>query len=50
MARDEDPMPTETDEAGGLRIGVGAGLEPESYWIGLIDEVRIYSRAIELEL
>ncbi len=31
---------------GGLQIGAGKGLEPGSFWSGLIDDVRIYDRAI----
>ena len=31
---------------GGLYIGTGKGLEPGSFWSGLIDDVRIYDRAI----
>ena len=31
---------------GGLLIGVGKGLEPGSFWSGLIDDVRIYDRAV----
>jgi hypothetical protein len=32
--------------SGGLYIGVGGNLEPDSCWSGLIDDVRIYDRAI----
>ncbi len=31
---------------GDLHIGVGSGLEPGSFWSGLIDDVRIYNRAV----
>ena len=31
---------------GGLYIGTGSGLEPGSFWSGLIDDVRIYNRAV----
>jgi L-ascorbate metabolism protein UlaG (beta-lactamase superfamily)/N-acetylneuraminic acid mutarotase len=31
---------------GGLYIGAGENLEPGSFWSGLIDDVRIYNRAI----
>jgi hypothetical protein len=31
---------------GGLYIGAGKGLEPGSFWSGLIDDVRIYDRAV----
>jgi hypothetical protein len=33
--------------AGGLTIGAGKGLEPGSFWRGLIDDVRVYNRAFE---
>jgi hypothetical protein len=32
---------------GGLYIGAGKGLESGSFWRGLIDDVRVYNRAIE---
>ena len=36
-----------TDEEGGLYIGTGKDLEEGSFWRGLIDDVRIYDRAVE---
>ena len=30
------------------QIFVGAGAEPDTYWVGSIDEVLIYDRAIDL--
>jgi len=30
----------------GLYIGTGKNMEPGTYWSGLIDDVRIYSRAV----
>jgi hypothetical protein len=30
----------------GLYIGVGSGLEPGTFWSGLIDDVRIYNRTV----
>ena len=33
--------------AGGLYLGVGKHLEPGSFWSGLIDDVRIYKRAVK---
>jgi N-acetylneuraminic acid mutarotase len=30
----------------GLHIGAGKGLEPGSFWTGLIDDIRIYDRAV----
>jgi hypothetical protein len=35
-----------TGSEGGLYIGVGNTLEEGSFWTGLIDDVRIYNRAI----
>jgi len=32
--------------AGGLYIGAGSGLEPVTFWAGLIDDVRIYNRVV----
>ncbi len=31
---------------GGLHIGTGKAMEPGTYWSGLIDDVRIYNRAV----
>jgi hypothetical protein len=31
---------------GGLYIGGGKNLEPGSFWTGLIDDVKIYDRAV----
>ena len=33
--------------SGGLCIGAGSGLEPGTFWLGLIDDVRIYNRAVK---
>jgi len=48
-----DDMPVAADEPGlapripgTLRIGAGANLEPASFFTGLIDDVRIYNRAV----
>ena len=35
------------DSPNGLNIGCGKNLEPGTFWSGLIDDVRIYSEAIE---
>ena len=32
---------------GNLTIGAGSGLAPGSFWSGLIDDVRIYDRAVK---
>lgn len=34
------------DSDGALHIGVGKDLEPDSFWSGMIDDVRIYNRAV----
>jgi len=31
---------------GGLHIGAGSNLAADSFWSGLVDDVRIYDRAI----
>jgi hypothetical protein len=33
--------------AGGLHIGAGSTLAPDSFWKGLIDDVRIYNQAVK---
>ena len=33
--------------SGGLNIGCGANFEPGTFWSGLIDDVRIYNRAVK---
>jgi hypothetical protein len=33
--------------AGGLYIGAGMNLAPGSFWSGLIDDVRVYNRAVQ---
>jgi hypothetical protein len=41
---------TNLDAAGGgLYIGAGSDLEPGTFWSGLIDDVRIYDRALTPE-
>jgi hypothetical protein len=32
---------------GGLYFGAGTGLEPGSFWHGLIDDIRIYDQAVK---
>ena len=45
VARDVEPAPQGT--AGRLLIGTGKTFSPGTYWTGLIDDVRIYSRAVK---
>jgi len=42
----KDTQPGLEGSAGGLYIGAGNNLEPGSFFSGLIDDVRIYDRAI----
>jgi len=42
----KDTQPQLAGSTGGLYIGAGKNLEPGSFFSGLIDDVRIYSRAI----
>ena len=39
--------PTLPTIKGGLRIGAGKDLGPDTFWSGLIDDVRIYNRAVK---
>jgi hypothetical protein len=41
-----DAQPALKDTDGDLRIGVGKNLEPETFWSGMIDDVRIYNRVV----
>jgi hypothetical protein len=42
----EDTQKGLESSTGGLYIGCGKGMEAGTYWSGLIDEVRIYNRAV----
>jgi len=44
VARDAEPAPE--GAAGRLMIGTGKAFSPGTYWTGLIDDVRIYKRAV----
>jgi len=44
-ARDSIPIFMSSDE--GLNIGTGQGLDPDSFFTGLIDDVRIYNQILE---
>jgi len=41
-----DTQPGFISSEGGLYIGTGKAMEPGSFWSGLIDDVRIYNRAV----
>jgi len=43
----EDTQKGLSGSAGGLNIGCGTSFEPNSFWLGLIDDVRIYNRAVK---
>ena len=45
VARDDMPSTLSSDR--GLYIGAGKGLEPDSFFVGLFDDVRIYNEALE---
>jgi hypothetical protein len=42
----EDTQPNLQGSNSGLYIGTGKAMEPGTYWSGLIDDVRIYNRAV----
>ena len=42
----EDTQKGLESSIGGLKIGTGKAMEPVSFWSGLIDDVRIYNRAV----
>ncbi|MBW2209036.1 MAG: hypothetical protein JRG79_19195 [Deltaproteobacteria bacterium] len=47
VAKDTAPLSALEDASGGLYFGVGSTLAPGTYFSGLIDDVRIYNRAVE---
>jgi hypothetical protein len=46
VATDDAPQSALKRSDGGLCIGAGSGLEPGTFFSGLIDDVRIYNRAV----
>ena len=42
----EDTQESLAAASGNLTIGAGATLAADTYWTGLIDDVRIYNRAV----
>jgi hypothetical protein len=42
-----DTVTSLTGSTGGLHMGAGKGLEPGSFWSGLLDDIRIYNRAVK---
>jgi hypothetical protein len=49
VATDLDPQPGLQDASGGLYFGAGRNLSAESFWSGLLDDIRIYKRALKLK-
>jgi hypothetical protein len=47
VARDRDTQPNLAPSSGNLHIGAGKNLGTTTFWSGLIDDVRIYNRAVE---
>lgn len=47
VAKDAAPLSALKGAEGGLYFGVGSSLAPGSYFSGLIDDVRIYNRAVK---
>jgi len=48
VAADTDIVPVFSCD-GGLYIGAGKDLEPDSFYSGMIDDVRIYNKALSAE-
>jgi hypothetical protein len=46
VARDTTPLSGLIDVYGGMYLGCGKGMEPGTYFSGLIDDVRIYNRVV----
>ncbi len=49
QVRDNKPQNGLDSADGGLYFGAGNGLDPNTFWSGLIDDVRIYDRALSAE-
>jgi hypothetical protein len=47
VATDEEPLPVLFGAVEPIYIGAGATLEPGTFFSGLIDDVRIYNRAVK---
>jgi hypothetical protein len=46
IAVSQDTQDSLNGSTNGLYIGTGESMEPGTYWSGLIDDVRIYNRAV----
>ena len=46
VARDGAPLTSLKGSGGGLYFGAGSNLTPGTFFSGLIDDIRIYNRAV----
>ena len=46
VAKDPAPLSSLEDAYGGIYFGVGSTLAPGTFFSGLIDDIRIYNRAV----
>ena len=47
VAADTRKLGALKSSTGDLNIGAGKALEPGSFWSGLLDDIRIYNRAVK---
>jgi hypothetical protein len=47
VAKDAEPLSDLESAEGGLYFGVGSTLAPNTFFSGLIDDVRIYNRVVK---
>lgn len=48
VKKDSEPQPQLSDATGGLYFGAAKTLAPETHWVGLLDDIRIYDQAVAL--
>ncbi|MHC4741712.1 MAG: sialate O-acetylesterase [Planctomycetota bacterium] len=48
IAKDSEPQPQLSNATGGLYFGASNTLAPETHWLGLIDDIRIYETVVVL--
>ena len=48
VKKDSEPQPPLSDATGGLYFGAANTIAPETHWLGLIDDIRIYDKAVGL--
>jgi len=46
VAEDATPWSGSENAQGGLYLGTGSTLEPDTFFFGLVDDIRIYNRAV----